>query len=247
MYKSAIPTSPLACYSYSLTLSVNMPSTTVSTSRSVAALAAPSSVPRKMKSRGGKAGGAKRGASYHAYRVQRDVAEDEDALFGVVTKVLGFGRFNFMIPDPSDARPIKQRRTLEVQAEARGLAKKSVYNRADPLRVGEYAVIATSGSEYEILLKLPRELAREYLDEGRIHPSLSSELTATTDCGIEFDYEASAQAVDAEIAARKSHKNKALARGLESEVIVPAVPVKGSTITITVESSTDVDINIDDI
>ena len=222
---------------------------TLTLSRSVPASASVAAVPRKMKSRGGKSGGAKRGASYHAYRVQRDMAEDEDALFGVVTKVLGFGRFNFMIPDPSDARPLKQRRTLEVQAEAHGLAKKSVYNRTDPLRVGEYAVVARSGSAYEVLLKLSRELAREYLDAGRIHPSLVSDLTAQTDCCIEFDYEGSNQSLDAEIAARKSHKNKALARGLESEAIVPVMPVKGSALTVLVEEQNpDVDdINVDDI
>lgn len=176
----------------------------------------------------GKGGKAKAAAVYRTIRVQQDISQDEDAIFGAVTKVYGNHRYLLTIPDPKDTRPLTQRRLVEVQASAASsVVRRTLRARENPVRVGEYLVVAPSGSDYEIVLMLSRDLVQEYRKSGRLHPNLSVNISAPDECGIEFDYEASAQHIDEEIAARKNHKNKALARGLEAEIPV-ALPIKGS-------------------
>ena len=193
----------------------------------------------------GKGGKAKAAALYRTARVQQDIAQDEDAIFGAVTKVYGNHRYLLTIPDPKDTRPLSQRRLVEVQASAASsVVRRTLRARENPVRVGEYLVVAPSGSDYEVVLMLPRNLVQDYRKTGRIHPNLS--MTVETDeCGIEFDYEASAQHIDEEIAARKNHKNKALARGLE-EVAPVALPIKGAAAAATPLIPVD-DVDIDNI
>lgn len=196
--------------------------------------------PTKNSSRG--RGKARAAVGYRTARVLQDVAEDEDAIFGVITKVYGFGRYLLTIPDPKDTRPLKQRRTIEVQASAgsgAGVVSKMLKRDA---RVGEYLVVAPSGSDYEIAVMLPRDRVQEYRKSGRIHPNLCIDISAPDDCGIEFDYEASAQTIEDEIKARKGHKNKSLARGIEESVAI-ALPSKAAAPAPLVAVDDDVDIN----
>lgn len=196
------------------------------------------------KTKTAKRGGAARGASYLAGRLLREVLEDDEALIGCVCKVVGNHRFSVCFPDPALLTELPLTKVPLIEAEAAAVeanVRKLLYNKSNPARMGSYVLLAKSGKTYEVRTLFSNEFVEALEEAGRIHPRLNPQQSVEAECGIEFDYEGAAEALLQSVTALKGHKNKTLARGLETNPLVPTLPVKtGPTVDVDPEEEIDV-------
>ena len=124
---------------------------------------------------------------------------EEEILFGRITKKYNNSRFNANIYIPS------KKNTLEIQVNI-------PYQTNCKLRtdIGNYVIVVQEGKRYEVFLTLSDEDARAR--KHHIHDSLrhSVNTTEADDCGIEFTYEDDEQKSTPQVEEdKKSKKDKA--------------------------------------
>jgi hypothetical protein len=152
------------------------------------------------------------------------VDEDEEVIFGRITKVNRRDQFNVTIYDPT------KKHLMEVQANV-------PYRNIDRLRtnLGDYVVVVQEGRKFEIFLPLAEEDVRPR--KHRIHESLQKFSTTGVDasadsCGIEFDY-GNEEEAELKVEDDKKSKKEKLSKHVERAMRQ--------------EQDGDDDVNVDDI